>query len=165
MKKDSGFQRKKWNAQPEGGGTDAPAAPIEDSDEFAQTRIWNPSPKVLPQQPMMWLIVAQPIEQRGMILAVQPGAIIGRHGDIRWGDLHMSRKHARFLLANDPSQAQREVYAVVPESDRNGTFVNGERIQHVTLLRENDVLEMGDTSFVVKILEAGSRQRADTEDT
>lgn len=150
MSKDDSFQRRKWGTNE---STDVPPPPNNDDDEdVLQTNIWHPSPDVLPQQPLLWLIVLEPVESRGVVIPVKSGAVIGRQGDIRWNDLHMSRKHAHFMLVQNPAQAEKQVFAVAPFNDRNGTYVNGERIHHVTLLQENDHVEMGNTLFVVKVV-------------
>ena len=106
-----------------------------------------------PAKLMLWLIIASPAEHRGTVLPVADGAIIGRHGDIPWHDARMSRKHAKFVRLDDPDSPGQEVFAIEPEKDRNGTRVNGKRIKALTPLRENDVIIMGDTRFVVKVLE------------
>jgi hypothetical protein len=150
MTKDDGFQRRKWSQD----STDTPAAPYEDDEEdLLVTRVWQPSPDILEQQPLMWLIVLEPIESRGIVISVKPGAVIGRQGEIRWNDPHISRKHAHFMLVQHPAQAKKQSFAVAPFNDRNGTYINGERIHHVTLLQENDRVEMGNTLFVVKVVE------------
>ncbi|MGJ3238097.1 MAG: FHA domain-containing protein [Anaerolineae bacterium] len=102
---------------------------------------------------MMWLIIAYPETHRGTVLPVKDNALIGRHGDLRWYDMRMSRKHARFVRIADPERPNRQIFAIKPESDRNGTIVNGKRIANMTPLYENDVIVMGETTFVVKVLE------------
>jgi hypothetical protein len=151
MTKDDGFQRRKWGSQD---STDAPSKPYEeDEEDLLKTRIWQPAPDLLDQQPMMWLIVLEPITSRGVVIAIKPGAVIGRQGDIYWNDPHMSRKHAQFMLVQNPAQAGKQMFAIAPFSDRNGTYINGDRIHHVTLLQENDRLEMGNTLFTIKVVE------------
>lgn len=102
---------------------------------------------------MMWLIVTSPPAFRGTVLPIDEGLVIGRHGDIRWHDPRMSRRHALFLKVSDPSNPNNTFFAIEPYQDRNGTMVNGRRILERTLLHENDVILMGDTRFVVKVLQ------------
>lgn len=107
-----------------------------------------------PQQKLlMWLIISSPEEHRGIVLPIADGAIIGRHGDIPRDDPRMSRKHARFSRIDDPMNPGRKIFEITPEKDRNGTLVNGTRIKTNTPLRENDVIIMGNTRFIVKVLE------------
>lgn len=102
--------------------------------------------------PMMWLIVARPIESRGTVIPVTSGAIIGRQGDIRWDDPRMSRKHASFEVVMDEDNARESLFTLTPVKDRNGTLINGRRAKGQTVLHENDVIIMGETHFVVKVL-------------
>lgn len=125
-----------------------------DSPDVGETRVQDPVQfDMQPRTPLLWLVVARPLDQRGTILAVQPGQLIGRKGEIHWRDPRMSRLHARFTLEDDPANPGRQIYLVAPQQDRNGTFVNGERITHPTPLVENDQVQMGDTVFVVKTLD------------
>ncbi|MDQ7025863.1 MAG: FHA domain-containing protein [Anaerolineae bacterium] len=148
MSKDDGFQRRKWGTN---ASTDVPLAPEEEED-LLKTTVWHPAPDVLVQQPLLWLIVLEPIESRGVVIAVKSGAVIGRQGDIRWNDPHMSRQHAQFMLVQNPAQSGNQAFAIAPFNDRNGTYVNGNRIHHVTLLQENDRVEMGNTLFIIKVV-------------
>ena len=109
-----------------------------------------------PAKMMLWLIIASPIEHRGTVLPIADGAIIGRQGDIPRDDARMSRKHARFIRIDDPDNPGYEIFAIKPEKSRNGTRINGKRIKVTTPLRENDVIIMGDTRFVVKVLESAT---------
>lgn len=102
--------------------------------------------------PLLWLVVTFPLVHRGKILPVPANSIFGRNGDVRWEDDLVSRQHARFVLTQATPDAPQLHFAILPQQDRNGTFVNGQRISNVTLLRENDRIEMGDTQFVVKVL-------------
>lgn len=102
---------------------------------------------------LMWLIISSPEEHRGTVLPIAEGTIIGRHGDIPWDDPRMSRKHAKFIQLDDPINPENKVFAIAPEKDRNGTVINGKRIKTSTILYENDVIIMGNTRFIVKVLE------------
>jgi hypothetical protein len=151
MSKDDGFQRKKWNKN-------ASQTEISDSPIGAyspETQIPSSPAKSESKRArlMMWLIVSNPEEHRGTVLPIAENTLIGRHGDIPWQDPRMSREHARFTILSDPNNPEREIFAVEPIKDRNGTVVNGHKISAATPLRENDVIIMGDTRFVVKVLE------------
>lgn len=137
-KENDEFQRKTWDNSST--GTDVPS--LEDMEAFDEDT-----------QPLMWLIVSRPVHLRGAVLQVTHGIIIGRQGDIRWTDPRMSRQHARFALTPHPDNASRMVYSIMPVQDRNGTMVNGKQITSKTILEENDEIVMGDTYFIVKVLE------------
>lgn len=141
---DDGFRRRRWRG---GTGTEIPLPP--DDTALVDTRAWNPQVGY----PLLWLVVAEPAASRGAILPVEPGNIIGRRGDVRWHDERMSREHARIRLVRHPDDPDQLVYVIEPMNDRNGTFVNGNGITAATPILENDRIEMGDTLFVVKVLE------------
>jgi hypothetical protein len=145
-----GFRRRMWHGS---NGTDIPLPPRSNEDNaFVDTRSWQPSLNTA-GQPLLWFIVAQPIDQRGSVLPIAPNTIVGRRGDIRWHDPRMSRQHAHIRLMRHPDDPKRQVYAIEPLNDRNGTFINGHEITTLTMLLENDEIAMGDTLFVVKVLE------------
>jgi hypothetical protein len=131
------FQRKTWDNHST--GTEIPS--LEEESAYDENI-----------QPLMWLIVAQPLNYRGAVLQVTHGIVIGRQGDIRWTDARMSRQHALFSLVPHPEDSKRMVYAITPVNDRNGTSVNGEVITSQRMLEENDEIIMGDTYFIVKVL-------------
>lgn len=146
------FEKRTWRA----GDPTNPPADITRTDEY--TPMSAEDAEIAAQQtdigtraPLMWLIIAYPLQHRGTVLTVQPGQIIGRKGEIHWRDPRMSRRHARFLLIED--NEGKQIYAVEPYQDRNGTYVNGTTIKTVTTINENDRLQMGDTLFVIKTLE------------
>lgn len=151
------FQRRKWQAQDPNIQT-SPGSdityPDDEESELIETRAWQAiSSGKDYRAPLMWLVVAYPLQYRGTILTVQPSHIIGRKGEIYWRDPRMSRQHAQFTLITDPQQDDLQRYIITPLQDRNGTFVNGQRIASPTILYENDRIQMGDTLFVVKTLE------------
>jgi hypothetical protein len=95
--------------------------------------------------PIAWLVIAEG-PRRGHVIKIQPGASIGRKGaDIVWNDPKISRMHARITLED-------EDFHIWDFGTANGTYVNGERIRAATLVRENDAIKMGDTTFVLKVL-------------
>ena len=131
-------------------------ADMLDEQQFSaidETRVWTPQFIATTGQPIMWLIISQPEESRGQLIRVQPGGIIGRQGEMRWNDPRMSRHHAHIMLLPMEDNPDKQVYAIAPFHDRNGTYVNGQRIDGLTVLHENDTVVMGDTHFVVKVLE------------
>ncbi|MFP4320855.1 MAG: FHA domain-containing protein [Anaerolineales bacterium] len=106
--------------------------------------------------PMMWLIIRAPEDYRGTVLFVPPNGIIGRGRDaeVQWRDPRMSRQHAVILLNPNPEAPyEGQVYMIEPLSARNGLWINDQKIEAPTPVYENDVIIMGDTVFVVKILD------------
>ena len=84
---------------------------------------------------------------RGRVHQIRDRFTVGRkQTDIILGnDPKISRQHARFTLEND-------VFYIWDLATPNGTYVNGEKTREATALAENDVIKMGDTVFVFKIL-------------
>lgn len=65
---------------------------------------------------------------------------IGRSAgnDFIIADPEVSRRHARIVRREDG-------FAVEDIGSTNGTFVNGQRISHLTLLQDGDTIDLGDT--------------------
>jgi serine/threonine protein kinase len=61
--------------------------------------------------------------------------IIGRSGDLRLGDARVSRRHARIYLDGE--------YHLEDLGSANGTFLNEEKIQRPTRLRDGDIIRVG----------------------
>jgi hypothetical protein len=101
-----------------------------------------------PTRLLCWFVIREPRTQRGTILPIHPEKVIGRGRDasIRLEDPRMSRIHARFSLENDG-------FTVWDVGARNGVFVNDQRVEKSATLKENDEVKMGDTLFVVKLLD------------
>ena len=65
---------------------------------------------------------------------------IGRSAgnDLVLADPEVSRRHVRIVRRADG-------FAVEDAGSTNGTFVNGQRISHLTLLQDGDTIDLGDT--------------------
>lgn len=65
---------------------------------------------------------------------------IGRSAgnDLVLADPEVSRRHVRVIRRADG-------FAVEDAGSTNGTFVNGQRISHLTLLQDGDTIDLGDT--------------------
>jgi len=86
--------------------------------------------------------------RRGKIYQIKDGTTVGRReGDVILDDPKVSNPHAKFRIENDG-------FVIWDLASKNGTFVNGERIRAATPLNENDTIKIGDTVFVLKLLEA-----------
>jgi hypothetical protein len=84
--------------------------------------------------------------QRGRIHKIEDGTIVGRRGgDLILNDPKVSNPHAKITV-------EGEQFVIWDFGSKNGTFVNGERIRAATLLNENDIVRLGDTYFVLKVL-------------
>lgn len=77
--------------------------------------------------------------------------LVGRGEDCTFSldDPSVSRAHARLSLAD-------ETLTITDLRSSNGTFVNGERLAHTTVLRPGDVIALGDTTLKVTIGETGA---------
>jgi len=85
--------------------------------------------------------------RRGKIQRISDGTVVGRKsGGLILDDPKVSNPHAKFKFENDE-------FEIWDFGSKNGTFVNGERIRSATVLKENDDVKIGDTTFVLKILD------------
>jgi hypothetical protein len=89
--------------------------------------------------------------RRGKFYPIRHGAVIGRNeGNLILDDPKVSGSHAKFTM-------EKNDFFVWDLGSANGTYVNGKRIREATLLYENDHIKIGDTIFVVKLLEQHTR--------
>ncbi len=85
--------------------------------------------------------------RRGKIYKISDDMIIGRKSaDLVIDDPKVSSTHAKIVVDDDQ-------YVIVDFRSKNGTYVNGERIRSETILKENDLIKIGDTVFVLKVLD------------
>ena len=98
---------------------------------------------------MMAILWVKKGRRRGFIHKIHDGATVGRdEGDVIMDDPKVSNPHARFRLNED-----EDGYVLWDFGSKNGTYVNDERINAATELKENDVIKIGDTEMVLKILQ------------
>ena len=94
---------------------------------------------------------------KGREQAVEDGTTIGREGcDVNVTDPEVSRRHAAIRAAVGGSLAIEDL------GSSNGTFVNGERISVVTVLRDGDSVRLGNTVWSIRSPQPGGR-RGDVE--
>ena len=68
-------------------------------------------------------------------------------------DPKVSSMHAKFTLEWDD-------FVLWDLGSSNGTFLNGKKIREATVLEENDLVKIGDTVFVLKLLESKPRRKS-----
>ena len=86
--------------------------------------------------------------RRGSWYPISHDAVIGRdEGNVVLDDDKVSGTHAKIAVENGQ-------YFIWPFASKNGTYVKGKRIRGATRLEENDRVKIGDTVFIVKLLDA-----------
>ena len=94
-----------------------------------------------------WILWVKEGHRRGHIYRIKDGTTIGRtDGDVILDDPKVSNPHAKFRLED-------ENFVIGDMLSKNGTFVNDERIREFVVLKENDVIKIGDNVFVLKVLQ------------
>jgi len=87
--------------------------------------------------------------RRGHIYKVHDGAVVGREdGDLIMDDPKVSNPHARFRL-----NEEEDGFVLWDFGSKNGTYVNEEKITSATELKENDLVKIGDSEMVLKVLQ------------
>jgi hypothetical protein len=105
------------------------------------------------REPLGWLVVKEPVAQRGAVLAVRANQVIGRSGDVQWDDPRISRQHARLTFeAPEDGPDDPLVFHLWPFGPANPVCINGQEIRGATPLHENDEVRLGQTLFVFKVL-------------
>jgi hypothetical protein len=97
--------------------------------------------------PVLGLLWAREGMRRGKYYPIKNGTVIGRkEGDLILDDPKVSGTHAKFRIENDQ-------FVIWDMASANGTMVNGERIREATILEENDQIKIGESVFVIKLLD------------
>lgn len=105
---------------------------------------------------MLWVKEGR---RRGRTYPVKHGTVVGRkEGNLILDDPKVSSTHARFNMEGDN-------FVVWDFGSANGTYVNGKRIREATVLDENDLVKIGETVFVVKLLEPRFRKKTSHADS
>lgn len=101
------------------------------------------------EEGLMAILWVKKGRRRGRIHKIEDGDIVGRsEGDVIMDDPKVSNPHARFRL-----NEEEDGFVLWDFGSKNGTYVNDERIKAATDLKENDVVKIGDTEMVLKILQ------------
>lgn len=99
---------------------------------------------------MLWVKEGR---RRGKYYPIRHGTVVGRkEGGLILDDPKVSAMHAKFNL-------EGEDFVVWDFGSANGTFVNGKRIREAYVLNENDEVRIGETVFVVKLLDSKPRRK------
>jgi pSer/pThr/pTyr-binding forkhead associated (FHA) protein len=92
---------------------------------------------------MLWVTEGP---RRGKFYPIRHGTKIGRReGNLILDDPKVSGLHAKFTM-------EGEDFYIWDFGSANGTYVNGKKIREAVLLEENDLVKIGDSIFVVKLL-------------
>lgn len=96
---------------------------------------------------MTWILQAITEEIHGNIVEIDRDVLVGRHqsADIVLQSAEISRKHATFLVKEDALWLQ-------DLGSSNGTFVNGQRIQTETQLKQGDQIQFASLKFQIDYL-------------
>ena len=87
------------------------------------------------------------------LLVVERGPVPSLRYALQQEQMTIGRSAGNELVLADPEVSRRHVrvlrradgYAVEDIGSTNGTFVNGQRISHLTLLQDGDTIDLGDT--------------------
>jgi pSer/pThr/pTyr-binding forkhead associated (FHA) protein len=89
--------------------------------------------------------------QAGIEFKLQPGInVFGRREGNVIRDVRVSRRHADIQTVNGE-------YILFDRQSANGTYVNGQRIHQPVLLQHGDIIRLGDTILVLKIVGQGAQ--------
>jgi pSer/pThr/pTyr-binding forkhead associated (FHA) protein len=70
-------------------------------------------------------------------------------------DEHISRKHLQIRYDKEKNQ-----YLALDMKSRHGVFINGNRIQEEVHLKDNDKIDLGDTTLLFTTVDFPDRQNA-----
>jgi hypothetical protein len=87
------------------------------------------------------------------ILVVERGPVPTTQFSLQGNQVSVGRSAGNDLVLADPEISRRHMrvirradgFAVEDTGSTNGTFVNGQRISHLTLLQDGDTIDLGDT--------------------
>lgn len=115
-------------------------------DDLGHTQV-DPYGSKAPQKNPIGYLIVKVGPRRGKVFTLDQEVIVmGRtEGDITINDAMLSNPHARFRLEGNK-------FTVFDFDTTNGTMVNEDFIKKRTVLKENDEIKVGNTTFVFKFL-------------
>lgn len=126
--------------------TELPRSANREGD--GETELMEPSNVTLG---MLWVKEGQ---RRGRFYPIKHGTVIGRkEGNIILEDPKVSSRNTKFTMED-------ESFVVWDLASANGTYVNDRKIREATALEENDTIKIGETLFVLKLLEPKPKNKA-----
>lgn len=116
-------------------------------DVLDKTQLENPLPPMLA---MLWVTEGR---RPGKTYPVNDETTVGRQGcSIVLDDVKVSKTHAKFKMNGDD-------FVIWDLATTNGTFVNGKKINKATVLQENDLIRIGETTFSFRQLISRNKQK------
>lgn len=104
--------------------------------------------------PVVGILWVKEGPRRGKFHPIKHGTVIGRKdGNLILDDPKVSGMHAKFTIEDDD-------FVIWDLGSANGTLVNGKRIRQATVLGENDLVQIGDSVFVLKLLDAKPKRKS-----
>jgi hypothetical protein len=92
---------------------------------------------------ILWMVKG---DRRGKVYKIKDGYIIGRRdGDLYLDDPKVSTPHCRFRI-------EKKKYVLWDCGSKNGTYINNKPVRCATTLVENDLIKIGKSVFVVKLI-------------
>ncbi|MDD2920803.1 MAG: FHA domain-containing protein [Anaerolineales bacterium] len=130
--------------------TELPRRGRGDDDELDKTELAEPLSVTLG---LLWVKEGS---RRGRFYPVKQGTVVGRkEGALILDDPKVSSRHAKFTIEDDD-------FIIWDLASANGTYVNDKRIREATALYENDTIRIGETVFVIKLLEPKAKRKPRT---
>jgi hypothetical protein len=125
------------------GDTQLPQAEREDITELEEV-----------MTPVLGLLWVKEGPRRGKYYPIKHGTVVGRKetSSLRLDDPKVSGMHAKFNLEDDG-------FVIWDLGSANGTYVNGRKIREATALEENDLVKIGESVFVIKLLESKPKRK------
>ncbi len=126
----------------------------EDDDDDEKTKVVRGKGSIIDETEIMdkakeceAILWVKEGDRRGKIYRLKEETEIGRENcEIELDDVKVSKRHAKIVLRD-------EQYIIADMLSKNGTSINGEKIAAETALKENDLIKIGETVFVLKVLQ------------